>query len=351
MPADRTVTTMLDVEPRTAAALAAALEGVAREFDLALRSELPPVGRLTQHVERYRGKMVRPTLAVLSAMASHPRANSLEPAAILSRDLFKAAAVCEMVHMATLVHDDVLDDAATRRRGRTVNALHGNEAAVMLGDLLLASAYELCSTLPTPEAALLVARASVVMCGGELLQLHHRGDWSLDEATYFEIVSRKTGDLIAASASIGALVVGASSAHRAVLADFARDVGIAFQVQDDLLDLEGDAAVVGKTLGRDLAKGKLTLPLIHHLAEASADLRGRSLMLLDAARSSEDRGEAVEGGADLLAALERTDSLVFARETAERLVRQAIVRLEALPDSPPRSTLAALAGAVVDRAY
>lgn len=382
MPADRSVTNILDLSDdlrETSAILAAALGGVASAFDRALRSDLPPVSRLTRHVERYRGKMVRPTLTILSALASAPpppkgevpessRAEGANhpprqsgiafpgdadqpPTSIITPDLLRAAAVCEMVHMATLVHDDILDEAETRRRGHTVNALHGNEAAVMLGDLLLASAYELCSSLPGQEASLLIARASVVMCGGELLQLHHRGDWSLDEPTYFEIVSRKTGELIAASASLGAWVAGASPAHRAALTAFARDVGIAFQIQDDLLDLEGDEHVVGKTLGRDLQKGKLTLPVIHHLATADANLRGRTLLVLESARRLDAEHEQTNSGQALLGGLRRTDSLAYAQSAARELIQRAKQHLHPLPSTPARAILERLADAVTARTY
>ncbi|GJQ30504.1 MAG: octaprenyl diphosphate synthase [Phycisphaerae bacterium] len=253
--------------------------------------------------------------------------------------------------MATLVHDDVLDEADTRRLGQTVNSLHGNEAAVMLGDLLLAAAYEQCSLLPDKEPSLLIARASVVMCGGELLQLHHRADWSLDEPTYFEIINRKTGELIAASATMGALLVGAAPEHRDALAAFARDVGAAFQIQDDLLDLRGDERVVGKSLGRDLQKGKLTLPIIHHLAAASPIIRGRSLRLLDDAHGCKSAQQLTGITRELLHAIYQTESVRHAASEASALVHRAVQRLDQIPESPAREALRRLAEAVIDRDY
>ena len=154
--------------------LADALARVEARFDLQLRSDLPPVSKLCAHIERYRGKMLRPTLAILAGLAAHPRAADAPPGSIITEDHLLIAAVCEMVHMATLVHDDVLDEAETRRRGRTVNRLYGNEAAVILGDYLIASAYHLCSQLADQAVALEVARVSMTLCAGELLQLHHR---------------------------------------------------------------------------------------------------------------------------------------------------------------------------------
>lgn len=331
-------------------AVADRLNDVQRVFNSQLDTDLPPVRDLVKHVERYRGKMLRPVLVLVSGMAAHPR-GAATPAtqvrSLLSPAHTVVAAVIEMVHMATLVHDDVLDDAQVRRRGATVNNLHGNEAAVMLGDYLLASAYHLCSTLPTNAAALAVARASTVTCAGELLQLHHRQDFSLDEATYFEIVARKTGELIATAAELGAVCSGADEkALRAVTA-FGRDVGTAFQVQDDLLDLLGAEATVGKSVGKDIENGKMTLPVIHHLAHATSAERGRMLAVLE--RASGDASHTL--AEDLASALERSGSVEYARRTAGEYVSRAKSALAGLPDSPAKATLLAMADAVVGRAY
>jgi octaprenyl-diphosphate synthase len=353
--------------------LAGSLTRVQQIFDDQLRSDLPPVSRLCRHVERYRGKMLRPTLVILSGLAAHPRASKeggtgAPPVldSLITRDHLTIAAVCEMVHMATLVHDDVLDEADTRRRGDTVNRLYGNEAAVILGDLLIASAYELCSSIPqrsasaqaegVPESsragvagvvhnpALAIGRASMVMCSGELLQLHHRGDYSLDEPTYFEIIERKTAELIATSAQLGAAQSGADEQTCARLADFGRKVGVAFQIQDDLLDLTGREAIVGKPIGKDLEKGKMTLPMIHHLANADPRQRGRTLRALE---------DACAGGPadDLLAALEATASLAYAAEVARRYVHEAGALVQPIPDNPAKAMLQTLAEAVVTRRY
>jgi octaprenyl-diphosphate synthase len=324
--------------------LAGSLTHVQEIFDHQLRSDLPPVSRLCRHVERYRGKMLRPTLVILSGLAAHPRAAHEAPDKLITRDHLTIAAVCEMVHMATLVHDDVLDEADTRRRGDTVNRLYGNEAAVILGDLLIASAYELCSSLPTQRAARAIGRASMVMCSGELLQLHHRADYSLDEPTYFEIIERKTAELIATSAELGAAQSGADEHTCARLADFGRKVGVAFQIQDDLLDLTGREAIVGKPIGKDLEKGKLTLPLIHHLAGADPRQRGRTLRALE---------DASAGGLpdDLLAALQATGSVAYAAEVARRYVHEATALIQPIPSNPAKAMLETLAEAVVTRRY
>jgi len=327
-------------------ALGGYLARVVDRFDRALASDLLAVDRLTAHVERYRGKMLRPALVVLSAAAGVGRT----PADLLSapggEDLVVIGAVCEMVHMATLVHDDVLDEADVRRRGQTVNAMSGNETAVILGDYLIAGAYHLCSSLPDRDAPLRVARASMVVCTGELLQLDRRQDYSLDQPTYFEIIERKTAELIACACELGARAAGAGEHAQRVLADYGRKVGTAFQIRDDLLDLTGREDVVGKSVGRDVRKGKLTLPVIHHLAAASPDQRAHALALASRAQAGDQ-----QAAADLRGRLDGTGSIAHAQHVAEGLVADARARLASLPAGAARDTLDDMARAVVQRAF
>jgi octaprenyl-diphosphate synthase len=334
------------------AAILSTIEKVTTRFDRQLASELPPVHRLVQHVEHYRGKMLRPMLVLACGLASHPRisASTGEGLAELLTDAHATVgAVCEMLHMATLVHDDVLDEADTRRRGQTVNRLHGNETAVILGDLLFSSAFHLCSQLDSQQSALIVGRVSMEMCAGELLQLHHRGDYSLDEPTYFEIVERKTAALIAASCELGAMHSGAPMDHCRALANFGRRVGIAFQIQDDVLDLTGREDVVGKSVGKDLEKAKLTLPVIHHLVAISLEARGRSLRTLEEACGEGPAARKAAGA--MVELLKSTDSLTYAMTTAIRLVGQACKDIEVLPMTPARQLLHVMAETAVNRSF
>jgi len=341
--------------------LAHALQRVEHVFDQQLRSDIPVVNRLCEHVERYRGKMLRPTLVMLSALAASPKGaqpaldaagGEGDPAdsSLITDSHIAVAAVCEMIHMATLVHDDVLDEADVRRRGATVNRLHGNEAAVILGDYLISAAFNLSSSIPGEagrETSLLIARTGMTLCAGELLQLDRRGDFSIDESMYFEIVDRKTASLIAAACRLGArLTPGAAPAVADAMDSIGRKLGVAFQIQDDLLDLTGVQEVVGKSLGKDVVLGKLTLPVIHHLASASPMQRGRTLSLVS------DSGEAKASHADQLrAALESTDSLTYARKAAETLVDESKRLIDALPPTLARGCLFAMADAVVNRAF
>lgn len=324
------------VHQPTAEFLAQELVEVERIFEAQLASDLPAVNALCRHVERYRGKMLRPTLVLLTGLAVRTRDKNDVPA--VSREHRVVAAVVEMIHMATLVHDDVLDEADVRRQGATVNRLRGNEMAVMLGDYLISNSFHLCSTLGDPAINLRLGQTTNTLCEGELIQLHHRENASLDEETYFEIVRRKTAVLVGACCRLGATLAGGSPAVIAALDGFGTALGIAFQIQDDLLDLAGRADIVGKSLGRDLEKGKVTLPIIIHLA--TADLEGRL-----AALDSIERRDAPR----LLAQMRESGAIDAAHQRARSLVVDAKRELECLVPSPARDLLEAMAEAVVER--
>ncbi len=340
----RAMNALLSIAPGAARAgplVEDALRRVERRFTEQLDSGLAPVADLCRHVERYRGKMLRPTLVALSGLAS-----GWADERPLSEPHITVGAVVEMVHMATLVHDDVLDEAATRRGGDTVNRRVGNHSAVILGDYLIARAFHLCSTLESQLTALRVGEVTSVVCEGELLQNHHRGDFGVTEEQYFGIIERKTAALIAVACELGAVHSGADAVVARRFADFGHKIGTAFQIQDDLLDLTGAEAVVGKTVGRDLETGTLTLPVIHHLANAGRDARERTLALLrDPAPIVGPRREAVA------ATLQSTGSIAYSRGVAASLVAEAKALLASVAPSPARAALIAVADAVVARAF
>ncbi|MFG0330566.1 MAG: polyprenyl synthetase family protein [Phycisphaerales bacterium] len=323
--------------------VAGELASVERVFSEQLESGLPAVNRLCEHVERYRGKMLRPILVLVSGLAANqggPKDGSFH----LSAGHHVLAAVCEMIHMATLVHDDVLDDAEVRRRGVTVNALRGNEAAVLLGDYLISNSFHLCSTLDRPAINRRIGEVTNTLCAGELLQLHHRDQWSIDEATYFEIIERKTASLIGVCCELGAALSTTDDAVIRGLAEYGRRIGVAFQIQDDLLDVVGDEQVVGKSLGRDLDKGKLTLPMILYFSASRPGARERMLRWL-ADPGDHNRSDAVN---ELLA---DSGAIARARSVAEREVNSAKAALESVVDSAARRLLLDMADEVVRRRF
>lgn len=315
--------------------LAAELAEVESRFAAELVSDLPCVNDLVRHLERYRGKMLRPMLVLLSGLAIEPHR--------LRDEHRTLAAVVEMVHMATLVHDDVLDEQDVRRKVITINHLRGNETAVMLGDYLISHAYHMCSSLDSQHAARLLARTTNTVCEGELLQLANRNNWSLDEQTYFQIIRRKTASLCGVACRLGAVYADAPRAVAEALEEYGELLGTAFQIIDDVLDLTGDPDVVGKSLGKDLEKGKLTLPLIHRLETAQPADRQILLELL----RDPTPGNFKKVGQVLAA----SDALAYARRRAEQLVAQARAHVDSLPESPARAMLRAMADAVITRAF
>ena len=244
------------------------LDAIEQIFAAQLETDLPAVGELAALVARYRGKMLRPTLVLLAGLAVSKGDESI----LESDSLRRLAATIEMIHMATLVHDDVLDEASERRSGLSINSLRGNEAAVMLGDYLIANAFHLCSTIGDPMLNEALGQVTRTLCEGELVQLHLRDDLSIDLDTYLEIIRRKTAVLVGAAGGLGVRVAGGSDALADAMKAYGEHLGVAFQIRDDLLDLEEETATIGKTSGRDLEKGKMTLPVILLFEEADKTL-------------------------------------------------------------------------------
>ncbi len=307
------------------------LNDVIQAFDAELESDQPFVRELCGRVRAYRGKMLRPMLLLLSARACGG----------VRREHIVLAAVTEIVHLATLVHDDVLDDADIRRGGATINRLHGNEAAVLLGDYLISHAYHLCSSIESQHAARRIAATTNVVCEGELMQVANRGNWSLGEDEYFEIIRRKTAALTSVCCELGAYFADAPPDRVEQLAAYGSDLGIAFQIVDDLLDLTSTESETGKSLGRDADLGKLTLPMIQFLRRSPEAVQGQTVQALAAGRF---RPADVNGHAGLFA-----ECVEYAGGMARSYVQSAMARLADLPASDARDALSSAAEFVVQR--
>lgn len=285
-----------------------------RIFAEALAGYRSPVAPLIQHLRHYRGKRLRPALLLLTAKAC---------GGVTPHHHILAAAV-EMIHTATLVHDDVLDEATTRRHIPTFNAEWGNKVSILLGDMLFTQAFHITSRVDR-RACELIGEATNRVCGGELKQVCHRGNWHLSEADYFDILDGKTAALTAVCGRLGAVYAGATEEVAEKLATYGRCVGLAFQIADDLLDLTGDEAKAGKTLGTDLEEGKLTLPLIHALQTLPQSAADELLELVKSNRPDKRRKVAE--------VLVRTGSIAYAKRTAEEFGRQARAAVAELPPS------------------
>lgn len=296
-----------------------------------LNSEFPFVDQLVKHGFQLGGKRMRPALLLLSGKAC---------GAITSAHLVLAAVV-ELIHTATLIHDDVLDEATLRRHLETVNARWGNEASVLLGDYLYARAICLASTLDNPSAYRALGEATRVMVEGELRQVGSRGDFDLSEAEYLGIVGAKTAALCSCACRLGAQCAGADVELVEAFAKFGYELGVAFQIADDVLDVKGTEAAVGKSLGTDLVKQKPTLPLIRVLGQLPPPDRSNLLAILS---SSEDhRLERLKPY------FQRWDGVTYAQEKALRFIRSAKEQLDQVPTGPARDTLKRLADFVVTR--
>ena len=311
--------------------IAGPMAQVRRIIEDELASDVPVVNTLCQHVGRYRGKMLRPALVLLSGDA----------AGGLTREHTTLAAVVELVHLATLVHDDVLDEGQIRRGMRTVNALQGNEGAVLLGDYLISHAFHLCSGLDSQYASRQIGSTTNMVCEGELQQVHHRGNLRLSEQEYYGIIARKTASLTSTCCLLGAKYAGAPAEIIRAFESLGWNLGLAFQIVDDILDLVGSEEEMGKTLGRDIQEGELTLPLIHLMRQGTPADRNEAIDVLS--NGHEQRRTRIRELAV------RNDSLTYASDAARRHVRSALDAVADLPSSAALQSLRALAELVLTR--
>lgn len=228
------------------------LDSVSRRLARQVDAFDPALRVYAEYALNGHGKHLRPALVVLSA----------EAVGTADEDHVVAAVVIEMVHLATLVHDDVMDEAEIRRGRPTLAAKWSNETAVLFGDCLFAEALRLAASFPTPEVCRAVSSATNTVCAGEILQTRSRGNFELSLEDYLKVIDMKTAELFALSCDLAAHLSRSSGVHRKALTEFGRDFGVAYQIYDDCQDVFGSESEVGKSLGTDLAKGKLTLPLI-----------------------------------------------------------------------------------------
>ena len=310
------------------------LQQVEIEFERQARSNVQVIAYLGEYLRASGGKRVRPALTILSNYAvggDGARYNSI-----------RMATVMEFLHTATLVHDDIIDKADTRRNRPTVNALYGNETAVLMGDWLYMSAFE--TSLAERSLPILDILTSVTrkMTEGELLQLTLLGHADISEAQYLDVLKRKTAYLFSASCEIGAILGGASEKQQTALREYGLNLGTAFQLTDDLLDFTSSNAAMGKAAGADLLDGKVTLPLIYLM---TADAKAVSMVqrvLLDGSYETVSQEELRE-------ALDRAGALEQARAMADQYAENARSALDDLPDTEYADSLRALPTYVLKR--
>ena len=296
-----------------------------------LGSDVLLVNQVAEHIVGAGGKRLRPLLVLLAARA----------AGYAGDQHVNAAAIVEFIHTATLLHDDVVDESRLRRGRATANALWGNSASILVGDFLYSRAFQLMVELDRMRIMQVLADTTNAIAEGEVLQLMHLNNPDVDEPAYFAVIARKTAVLFAAATRLGAILAGLPPAAEEALARYGHDLGMAFQVADDLLDYVADAKVSGKNAGDDLAEGKPTLPIIRALAVAPASERAMI-------REALEQGS-VERLAEILAVVRDCGALAYAEQAAGRHAHAALAGLDALAPSPWRDALATLAAYAIHR--
>jgi octaprenyl-diphosphate synthase len=307
---------------------------VEAEFERQASSNIQVINYLGDYLRASGGKRVRPALLLLSNYAVGGCASN--------DNVVRLATVMEMLHTATLVHDDIIDNADVRRSRASVNARFGNQSAVLMGDWLYMSAFETSLRERSLEILDILTRLTRKMTEGELIQLTMLGRTDISENEYFDILQRKTAYLFSACCEIGAILANASAAEQSALRDYGMNLGTAFQLADDVLDFTAEEEVLGKASGADLLEGKLTLPLIL-LVKRDPSVRA------DLERIMEDGDYRSVSRALLLERLETYGVIEETRRRAYEFAAKAVKNLEVLPKTEYRLALEDIPGYMIER--
>ena len=309
------------------------LERVEREINLQSVASVDAVTTIARYLQSGGGKRLRPILVLLASKLVGGVTDSS----------IRMAAVVEMIHTATLVHDDVIDTAKTRRGRPSSNTIWGNHTCVLAGDWLYMQAFHVALRERNFHVLDLLIALTQMMVEGELLQLDLIGKINISEADYMELVDRKTASLFSACAKLGALTGGADEATEARMGEFSWNLGIAFQLVDDVLDFTSHEKVLGKPVGSDLREGKVTLPLIYALQDATAEERKMVEAVL------EDANYDRVPFSKILSLIERNRGFERVRERAQAFTDKARSIVTEFPESPYQRALTALTDLVTER--
>lgn len=309
------------------------LEATDTFLDTELGSHIPLINQMVQYILSCGGKRIRPLLVLLSARACHHT----------GQQHIALAAAIELIHTATLLHDDVVDNSTLRRGHDTAHTIWGNEASVLVGDFLYSRAFQLIVKLQNLTVMNIFANATNLIAEGEILQLVNCKDPDTTEASYFDVIERKTGKLFEVSSQLGPALTGSCSQTFDAMQRYGMNLGIAYQLIDDALDYNASTEQLGKNIGNDLAEGKPTLPLIHALR------KGTPAEVIIIRKAIED------GSSDQLDAIlqiiESTKAIEYTENTAKKHAREAALALGYLSDSPYRKALTELSDFVVARGF
>lgn len=318
------------------APVAGELETFQGHFKTAMRTDVMLLDRITRYIIKRKGKQMRPLFVFLTARAVAGSRSELGERSHV------AASLIELLHTATLVHDDVVDESPMRRGFFSIQALWKKKVAVLVGDYLLSRGLLMAVDRQAYDLLKITSEAVRQMSEGELLQIEKARRLDITEAVYFEIIQRKTASLIAACCACGAASVGADADAVERMRRFGELVGLAFQIKDDLLDL-GDGERIGKPTGGDIRERKMTLPLIHTLQEANAQQRRRLIRLV---KYRNQDNAAVQ---EVMDAILTGPGMDYARGQMQALTKEAMALLNPLEESPAKSALIDLVEFTIER--
>lgn len=307
---------------------------VEKEFDRQASSNIQVINYLGEYLRASGGKRIRPALLILSNYAAGGKGSD--------DNVIRLATVMEMLHTATLVHDDIIDNADMRRNRTSVNARFGNQTAVLMGDWLYMSAFETTVKERSLEIIDILTHLTRKMTEGELIQLTTIGRLDISEAEYFDILERKTAYLFSACCEVGAIVAGADAAVQKAMRDYGMNLGIAFQLADDILDITSIEGQLGKAAGSDLLEGKLTLPLISLLKKEPSLHSALEDIMLEGEYQRISRH-------DLKTKLANHNVIEEIAATAKTFALSARKSIDVLPETEYRSSLGAVLDFVIDR--
>jgi len=308
------------------------LEEFERRFKYSMKSKVPLLDRITHYIIKRKGKQLRPMFVFLSASASGK----------VSDSTYTAATLIELLHTATLVHDDVVDDANERRGFFSINALWKNKVAVLVGDYLLSQGLLMAIDRDEFQLLKVVSTAVKEMSEGELLQMEKTRTLNYDETIYFEIIRQKTAALITACCKSGALSAGANPEQVQLMAEFGESVGIAFQIKDDLFDY-GAGKNIGKPTGIDIQERKTTLPLIYALNKVSSSDRKRMVNIV------KNHNQNFQKVAEVIEMVKASGGIEYAADKMKEYADRSLEILAKLPESEARLSLETLVKYTVDR--
>jgi len=306
-------------------------------IETALHNNLTPhlelVSEAAGHLIFSGGKRLRPLLNVLCArLCGHENAF-----------VIKFSTIVEFLHTATLLHDDVVDDAAIRRGKPVAHAVFGAPVTVLVGDFLLARALAIAARTENPKIIQIISEITESMCQGEIQQLTRKGDIDLTESEYMEVIRRKTGFLIQGACQTGAILAGAPAETEKRLSDYGYHLGMVFQIADDLLDYTAETETLGKPVGADLREGKLTLPLIYALSCANGKDRTRMVEIIQGPTFSSGDFQ------ELVKIIDSYGGIAYSQDIAKSHVKQAKNIISAFPEDETRRTLSMIADYALSR--